>query len=182
MRLNTRFYIPVLLAGLIALTGTFAGAQQSNEPKKSPGTRRAKSKRSSSSNSSKGLQKIKVTFNPTNKRDPMLSADDVLLLEYREKQRLAAQEAERKRREAEERKRREEEERKRQWELLLMKDPSIVVRDKIRISGIIDKEVLIGGKLYTIGNSYLGAKIVSVGADSVTFSYKGHKFVKKLQL
>ena len=181
MRLNTRFYITVLLAGLIALTGTFAGAQQGGA-KKRPGTRRAKSKRSSSSNSSKGLQKIKVTFNPTNKRDPMLSADDVLLLEYREKQRLAAQEAERKRREAEERKRREEEERKRQWELLLMKDPSIVVRDKIRISGIIDKEVLIGGKLYTIGNSYLGAKIVSVGADSVTFSYKGHKFVKKLQL
>ncbi len=182
MRLNTRFYITVLLAGLIALTGTSAGAQQSNGPRKRPGTRRAKSRRSSSSNSSKGLQKIKVTFNPTNKRDPMLSADDVLLLEYREKQRLAAQEAERKRREAEERKRREEEERKRQWELLLMKDPSIVVRDKIRISGIIDKEVLIGGKLYTIGNSYLGAKIVSVGADSVTFSYKGHKFVKKLQL
>lgn len=182
MRLNTRFYVTVLLAGLMALTSTLAIAQQGGAKKRS-GTRRARSKRSSSSNnSSKGLQKIKVTFNPTNKRDPMLSADDVLLLEYREKQRLAAQEAERKRREAEERKRREEEERKRQWELLLLRDPSIVVRDKIRISGIIDKEVLIGGKLYTIGNSYLGAKIVSVGADSVTFSYKGHKFVKKLQL
>ncbi len=112
----------------------------------------------------------------------MLSPDDILLMEYRERQRLAAIEAERKRKEEEERKRREEEERKRQWELMLLKDPTILVRDKIKINGIIDKEVLIGNKLYGIGNTYMGAKIVAVGSDSVTFSYKGHKFVKKLKL
>ena len=126
--------------------------------------------------------KTRVVFRTNKQRDPMLSPDDLLLLENREKQRLAALEADRKRREEEDRKRKEEEERRRQWELALLKDPSILIRDKIRIEGIIDKEVLIGGKLYTIGNTYMGAKIVGVDSDSVTFSYKGHKFVKKVKL
>lgn len=128
------------------------------------------------------IVKPKVNFNLVSARDPMLSPDDVLLLEAREKQRLALEAAERKRQEAAERKRRAEEERKRQWELLLLKDPTVVVRNKIKISGVIDKEVLIDGKLYTIGNTYMGAKIVGVGADSVTFTYKGHKFTKKIPL
>ena len=123
-----------------------------------------------------------VSFNPKRKADPTLSPDDLLLLEHREKQRLAALEAERKRKEEEERKKRLEAERRRQWELALIKDPSMLIRDKIRIGGIIDKEVLIGGKLYTVGNTYLGAKIVAVGADSVTFLYKGQRFVKKVAL
>ncbi len=131
---------------------------------------------------SQPLQKVRVSFNPSKKRDPMLSPDDILLMEHREKQRLAAIEAERKRKEEDERRRREEEERKRQWELMLLKDPSILIRDKIKINGIIDKEVLIGNKLYGIGNTYMGAKIVAVGPESVTFLYKGQKFVKKLKL
>ena len=148
------------------------------------GPRRVGARKSSSSSSASNLSltKTHVKFQPNKKRDPMLSPDDLLLLEHREKQRLAALEAERQRKEAEERKRREEEERRRQWELALLKDPSMLIRDKIHIGGIIDKEVLIGGKLYTIGNTYMGAKIVSVDADSVTFLYKGHKFVKKVKL
>ena len=144
--------------------------------------RRARTHRAAVANPATRGTKVHVSFNPTKKRDPMLSADDMLLLESREKQRKRREEEERKRREEEERKRRDEEERKRQWELILLKDPSILVRDKITVSGIIDKEVLIGGKLYTIGNTYMGAKIVDVGSDTVTFSYKGHKFVKKLKL
>ena len=128
------------------------------------------------------IVKAQVSFQLNKPQDPMLSPDDILLLEHREKQRLAALEAERKRKEEEERKRLAEEERKRQWELALLKDPSILIRDKIHIGGIIDKEVLIGGKLYTIGNTYMGAKIVAVDPDSVTFLYKGHRFVKKVKL
>lgn len=128
------------------------------------------------------LTKPKVNFKLNKQRDPMLSPDDILLLKAREQQRLAAEAAERKRLEEIERKRKEEEERRRQWELLLLKDPTIVVRNKIKIGGIIDKEVLIGGKLYTIGNTYMGAKIVNVDAEKVTFSYKGHKFTKKIPL
>ena len=128
------------------------------------------------------LVKPKVVFRLNTQRDPMLSPDDMLLLKAREQQRLAAEAAERRKRAEEDRKRRAEEERKRQWELQLLKDPTILIRNKIKISGIIDKEVLIGGKLYGVGNTYQGAKIVSVGSESVTFSYKGHKFTKKVPI
>lgn len=124
----------------------------------------------------------KVVFKTNNQRDPMLSPDDVLLLQYRERQRMAQLEAQRRKREEEERRQREEEEKRRQYELMLLKDPSMLIRNKIRVSGIIDKEVLIGDKLYTIGNTYMGAKIIAVNPNSVTFLYKGQKFVRKLQL
>ena len=39
----------------------------------------------------------RVVYNPKNRRDPTLSPDDFLLLQYREQQRLAALEAERQR-------------------------------------------------------------------------------------
>ena len=128
------------------------------------------------------IVKPQVSFKLSGQRDPMLSSDDLLLIKHREQQRRAVEAAERKRRAEAERKRLAEEERKRQRELALIKDPTLLVRDKIRISGLIDKEVLINGKLYTIGHTYQGAKIVAVGADSVTFSYKGHKFVKRVSL
>lgn len=128
------------------------------------------------------VSKPNVKFSLKGNRDPMLSAEDVMVLQHREKMRLAAEAAERRRREEEERKRLAEEERRREWERMIIKDPTILVRNQIKISGLIDKEVLIGGRLYTIGNTYKGAKIVAVGADSVTFSYKGHKFVKKVSL
>lgn len=173
--MNDKLRVSVSLGLVCLLAGTglglFAqGAKKANQPA------------SRTTAAQTGDLKVKVTYNPVQKRDPMLSPDDLLLLEHREKQRQAALAAERKRLEEEERKRREEEERKRQWELALLRDPSILIRDKIRIGGIIDKEVLIGNKLYTIGNTYLGAKIVAVGPDSVTFLYKGQRFVKKVKL
>lgn len=128
------------------------------------------------------LVKPHVTFELPNRRDPMLSPDDILVIKHREQQRLRLEEEERKKRAAAEKKRLAEEERRRQRELALIKDPTLLVREQIHIGGIIDKEVLIGGRLYTIGNTYKGAKIVAVGADSVTFSYKGHKFVKKVKI
>lgn len=167
----------MMLAGWMALAGTVLQAQTGTQKS----TRRTRSRRAAAG-PSLGVQKVHVSFNPSKKRDPMLSSDDLLLLDYREKQRLAAIEAERKRKEEEDRKRREAERREREWQLILLKDPSIVIRDKIKIDGIIDKEVWIGGKLYTIGNTYMGAKIVDVGFESVTFLYKGQKFVKKVKL
>lgn len=124
----------------------------------------------------------RVVYNPKKNRDPMLSPDDFLLLRYREQQRLAAIEAERQRKLAEERRRQEEAERLRQLELARIKDPTREVRNKIHIGGIIGKEVFIGSKIYTIGNSIYGARIVSVSPDEVVFSYKGHKFVRKVKL
>ena len=124
----------------------------------------------------------RVVFNPKTQRDPTLSPDDELLLQYREKQRLAAIEAERQRQLAEERRRQEEAERLRQLELARIKDPTREVRNKIKIGGIIGKEVFIGSKIYTIGNSIHGARIVDVKPEEVVFSYKGHRFVRKVKL
>lgn len=122
-----------------------------------------------------------VVYQPKNRRDPTLSPDDFLLLQYREQQRLAALEAERQRKLAEERRKREEEERLRQLELARIKDPTREVRGRIKIGGIIGKEVFVGDKVYTIGNKIFGARIIDVTPDSVVFLYKGRKFVKKMQ-
>ena len=124
----------------------------------------------------------KVVYNPRNHRDPTLSPDDLLLLQHREKQRLAALEAERQRKLAEERKRKEEEERRKREEWERIKDPTREVRNKIKIGGIIGQEVFIGSKIYTVGNTIYGARIVAVTPEEVVFSYKGHKFVRKVQL
>ena len=126
-------------------------------------------------------KKPKVEYRPKNRRDPTLSPDDVLLLQFREQQRLAALEAERQRKLAEERRKREEEERLRQLELARIKDPTREVRNKIRIDGIVGQEVFIGDKVYTVGNKIFGARITEVNPDEVVFSYKGHKFVRKMK-
>ena len=122
-----------------------------------------------------------IVFSSKSGRDPMLSPDDFLLLQYREQQRLAAIEAERQRKLAEERRKREEEERLRQLELARIKDPTREVRNRIKIGGIVGKEVFIGDKVYTIGNKIFGARIIDVTPDTVVFLYKGHKFVRKMQ-
>ncbi len=124
----------------------------------------------------------RVVFNPTTDRDPTLSPDDVLLLRHREAERLRALEAERQRKIDAERKRLAELERQRQLELERLRDPSREVRGKININGIIGQEVFIGSKVYTVGQSVLGARIVSVQPDAVVFVYKGQKFTKKVQL
>ena len=124
----------------------------------------------------------RVVYNPKNHRDPTLSPDDFLLLQYREQQRLAAIEAERQRQLAEERRKREEAERLRQLELARIKDPTREVRNKIHVGGIIGQEVFIGSRIYTVGKSIYGARIVEVRPDEVVFSYEGHKFVRKVQL
>ena len=127
-------------------------------------------------------KKPKVVYNPTNHRDPTLSPDDFLLLQHREQQRLAAIEAERRRKLEEERRAKEEAERLRLLELERIKDPTREVRNKIKVGGIIGQEVFIGSKIYTVGKSIYGARIVEIRPEEVVFSYKGHKFVRKVQL
>ena len=157
---------PIIFVGILGVLAT--GVAYGQETGKTAGKRT--------------ISKPKVVFKLNTQRDPMLSPDDILLLRSREQKRLAAEAASRRAQVEAERKRRAEEEKKRQWELMLLKDPTVVVRNKIRIGGIIDKEVLIGGKLYTVGNTYMGAKIVKVTPESVTFSYKGRTFSKKVPL
>lgn len=124
----------------------------------------------------------KVAYNPASDRDPTLSPDDSLLIKHREEERLRAIEAERQRKINEERRRLAEIERQRQLELERLRDPSREIRGKIRINGIIGQEVFIGNKIYTVGKTVLGARIIQVQPDAVVFQYKGQKFTKKVQL
>ena len=127
-------------------------------------------------------KKLLVTYNPPTDRDPTLSPDDTLLLKHREEERLRALEAERRRKIEEERRRLAEIERQRQLELERLRDPSREIRGKIRVSGIIGQEAFIGNKIYSVGQSVLGARIVSVQPDAVVFTYKGQRFTKRVQL
>ena len=136
----------------------------------------------SAAGQSKEADGKRVAFNPKIMRDPTLSPDDVALLEARERKRKADEEAARLRKIEEERRRLEEEERLRRLEMERLKDPAREVRNKIRIGGIIDKEVFIGDKIYTIGNTIYGARIVNVRPEEVVFSYKGQTFVKRIPL
>ena len=124
----------------------------------------------------------KVLFNPATDRDPTLSVDDTLLLKHREEERLRAIEAERQRKIEAERRRLAEIERQRQLELERLRDPSREIRGRIRINGIIGQEVFIGDRVYGVGSTVLGARIVQVLPESVVFSYKGQRFTKKVQL
>lgn len=127
-------------------------------------------------------KKLKVSYNPPTDRDPTLSPDDTLLLKHREEERLRAIELERQRKIEAERRRLAELERQRQLELERLRDPSREVRGKIRVNGIIGQEVFIGSKVYTVGKSVHGARIVQVLPEAVVFMYKGQKFTKKVQL
>jgi len=124
----------------------------------------------------------RVTYKPVSDRDPMLSPDDVLLLKHREEERLRAIELEKQRKIEAEKRRLAELERQRQLELERLRDPSREIRGKIHINGIIGQEVFIGDKVYTVGKSVLGAKIISIQPDAVVFLYKGQKFTKKVTL
>lgn len=124
----------------------------------------------------------RVEYNPPTDRDPTLSPDDTLLLRHREEERLRALEAERQRKLDEERRRLEELERQRQWELELLRDPSRLIRGRIRVNGIIGQEAFIGNKIYSVGDSVLGARIVEVRPDAVVFVYKGQRFTRPVEL
>ena len=136
----------------------------------------------STANGEGNEKSTKVVYKPTSPRDPTLSADDALLLAHHLEEKRRKAEAERQRRLEAERRRIAELERQRELELEYLRDPSREVRGKIRINGIIGQEVFIGSKVYTVGQSVLGARIVSVQPDAVVFTYKGQKFTKKVQL
>lgn len=124
----------------------------------------------------------RVVFAPTNNRDPFLSKEEV---ESIEKARLAEQKRiadERKRLEELEKQRRAEAEKQRLLEEELKRNPARAIINKITIDGILGTEAIVNGEVVGKGDTILGARIVKVTDDSVTFVYKGQRFVKKLPL
>ena len=124
----------------------------------------------------------RVVFAPTNNRDPFLSKEEV---ESIEKARLAEQKRiadERKRLEELEKQRRAEAEKQRLLEEELKRNPARAIINKITIDGILGTEAIVNGEVVGKGDTILGARIVKVTDDAVTFVYKGQRFVKKLPL
>lgn len=124
----------------------------------------------------------RVVFAPTNSRDPFLSMEEV---ESIKKARLAEQKRiadERKRLEELERQRRAELERQRRLEEELKRNPARAVIDKITVDGILGTEAIVNGEVVGVNGRVLGARVIKVSDDSVTFVYKGQRFVKKLPL
>jgi len=124
----------------------------------------------------------RVVFSPTNNRDPFLSMEEVDTIE---KARLAEQKRladEKKRLEALEKKRQAELEEQRRREEELKRNPARAVIDKIKIDGILGNEAIVNGEVVSKGGTVLGAQIVKITDEAVTFVYKGQRFVKKLPL
>lgn len=124
----------------------------------------------------------RVVFAPTNNRDPFLSMEEVDTIE---KARLAEQKRiadEKKRLEELEKQRRAELEEQRRREEELKRNPARAIIDKIKIDGILGNEAIINGEVVPKGGTVLGAQVIKITDNAVTFVYKGQKFVKKLPL
>lgn len=127
-------------------------------------------------------EKKEVRFAPKNSRDPFLSREEVDTIE---KARQAEQKRindERKRMEDAEKAKREAQLKQKEYEEELRRNPARAIMDKISVDGILGNEAIVNGEIKGIGDTVIGAKIVSVSDDSVTFVYKGQRFVKKLPL
>ncbi|MDR0952619.1 MAG: hypothetical protein LBM71_00255 [Elusimicrobiota bacterium] len=131
---------------------------------------------------SANLDGQKTEFKPASKRDPFLSKQEVAEIE---RARLAEQKRiieERKRLEAAEKAKRDEIERQKLLQEELKRNPARAIVNKINVEGILGSEAIINGEVKAIGSTVLGAKVVEVSDSSVTFVYKGQRFVKKLPL
>lgn len=127
-------------------------------------------------------EKKVIHFAPKSTRDPFLSREEVDTIE---KARAAEQKRitdERKRLEDAEKARRDAQMKQKEYEEELKRNPARAIIDKISVDGILGTEAIVNGEIKGIGDAVLGAKIVSVSDNSVTFVYKGQRFVKKLPL
>ena len=127
-------------------------------------------------------EKKEVRFAPKNSRDPFLSREEVDTIE---KARAAEEKRigdERKRLEDAEKARRDAQMKQKEYEEELKRNPARAIIDKISVDGILGNEAIVNGEIKGIGDVVQGAKIVSVSDNSVTFVYKGQRFVKKLPL
>ncbi|MBT3955549.1 MAG: hypothetical protein HN833_00275 [Elusimicrobiaceae bacterium] len=126
----------------------------------------------------------KVSFPDNIKRDPTMSKDETDNIEAERLKRKQAEEARIKKIQAEKLAKEQAEEKKRRLAEELRLNPSKEVSYRIKIQGVIGNEVILNGKIYSVGDTlYLSGnknpiKILSVGESYVRFQYKGQKFNK----
>ncbi|MCX5783251.1 MAG: hypothetical protein NTW04_02255, partial [Elusimicrobia bacterium] len=98
-----------------------------------------------------------LAYSPKTDRDPILNPEEQKVALEAKDRALAEKD------ESYKKKMKEEEER-------LSKDNP---ENNIIVQGIIGKQAIIDGQVYSIGNKYMDARIVGVSANSVTFTYGG---------
>lgn len=126
--------------------------------------------------------KTKVFFKPRTTRDPFLSKEESVRIEAA---RLAEQrkiEEERREQERQARQRQAELERQKLIEEEIRRNPAREIMNKLTIDGILGTEAIVNGQIVRKGTVILGAKVTRISENSVTFSYKGQSFVRKLPL
>ncbi|MGB2579074.1 hypothetical protein AAIR98_000993 [Elusimicrobium simillimum] len=126
--------------------------------------------------------KIDLKFALLPNQDPTLSTEDIAIAERNRIERQRAEERAKKEKEERERQARLKREREEAERLALLRDPSRLIRNQIKIEGLVGQEVFINGQIKTVGDTVLGATIVSVTDDAVIFSFKGQRFTKKIDI
>jgi len=133
-----------------------------------------------------GIRIEKVEFPDALERDPTLSEKERERIAFIKAEKLRREREEKEAREAAERKKQQEEELRRQREEALRKDPSREVKSRIYIQGLIDKEAIINGQIYSEGDGFYvkgnrnRIKVISVKSDRIIFEYKGKRFSKQI--
>ncbi len=127
-------------------------------------------------------EKKAARFAPKSTRDPFLSREEVDTIEKAREAEQRRINDERKRLEDAEKARRDAQMKQKEYEEELKRNPARAIIDKISVDGILGTEAIVNGDIKGIGDTVMGAKIVSVSDNSVAFVYKGQRFVKKLPL
>ncbi|WP_424244081.1 hypothetical protein Dip510_001272 [Elusimicrobium posterum] len=126
--------------------------------------------------------KTKIAFSVPFMEDPTISQSDRYIVEQNRLAKLRAEEAARKAKLEAERQARLKWEAEQRRLAALRKDPAKEVREKIRLQGIINQEVFIDGKVYTVGSLVYGARITYVSDNEVGFSFKNQTFKKTIDI
>jgi hypothetical protein len=127
-------------------------------------------------------QKTAKVFAPKSMRNPFLSKEEVASIDKARDDEEAKNQAERQQAENAQRAKMQAEEKQRAYEEEIKRNPARAVMDKLSVDGILGNQAIINGEVRSVGAEVMGAKIVSVSENSVTFVYKGQRFVKKLPL
>lgn len=123
----------------------------------------------------------RVSYAPATKRDPTVSKTEKAMAELQERNRLRAIAEEERRQEEARRKAYEEEQRRLRAAEEARLHPERAIINKINLQGIISQEAFINDRVYTTGQTVLGARIMSISGGEVTFAYKGKTFKKVLK-
>ncbi|HBE87545.1 MAG TPA: hypothetical protein DDW67_00180, partial [Elusimicrobia bacterium] len=57
----------------------------------------------------------------------------------------------------------------------------VLVESRMNIQGIVGTNVIINGEMYARGDTVMGAKIISIGANYIIGEHKGRRFRKYMQ-